>query len=120
MHWPIFSLTVFIATLRAVSEHQIGSVGGVVTGRAALRNLRSAPLTRLVFGCYGFAEHASHHEEPAIPYYHLGRFTERLARDDESLKPVHGYMATLIGLAGSGVGGLGADDDRDQARVARQ
>ena len=95
------SLTVFIATLRAVSEHQIGPVGGTVTGRAALRNLRSAPLTRLVFGCYGFAEHASHHEEPSIPYYRLPAFTEILAERDDALRPVHGYMATLMGLTGS-------------------
>ena len=52
--------TSFVAGLRAVAEHQIGPDGAPVVGRAALRNLRCNPITRLVFGAYGFADHATH------------------------------------------------------------
>jgi fatty acid desaturase len=92
------ALTTFVATLRAVAEHQQGADGAERVGRAALRNFSCGPFTRLLFGAYGFAEHATHHREPAVPSYRLGAATAALA-DDPALAPRRGYFSTLRALA---------------------
>lgn len=92
------ALTTFVATLRAIAEHQQGDDGAERVGRAAVRNFSCGPFTRLLFGAYGFAEHATHHREPAVPSYRLGAATAALA-SDPALAPRHGYFATLVALA---------------------
>src|SRR5215475_4535286 len=90
------SVALFVATLRSVAEHQAGPDDPIVSGRAALRNLRCGPLGRLVFGCYGFCEHATHHWQPALPYYHLRAATADVAAHDIHFAPRYGYVTILI------------------------
>jgi fatty acid desaturase len=89
------SLTVFAATLRAIAEHQTGEDATLDEGRAALRNFRSGPVSRLVFGSYGFADHATHHRRPSVPHYRLAEVTAALAVEQPALQPSAGYVATL-------------------------
>jgi fatty acid desaturase len=94
--YGLMSLTLFVATLRAIAEHQAGDDDAATAGHAVLRNLRCGPLGRLVFGCYGFAEHATHHQHPAIPAYHLKGLTADLAARDPLLQPRQGYFSALL------------------------
>ena len=80
--YGVMSITIFVATLRAIAEHQRTSFDIVAAGRASLRNFRCSWLSRLVFGSYGFGEHLTHHEYPAIPYYRLPSATSELAAID--------------------------------------
>ncbi len=93
--YGLASLTVFAATLRAIAEHQTGADDALDEGRAALRNFRSGPLSRLVFGSYGFSDHATHHRRPSVPHYRLAEVTAALAADEPALRPATGYVATL-------------------------
>jgi fatty acid desaturase len=97
--YGLATLTVFMANLRAIAEHQLESGESSQHGRASLRNFRSGWISRLVFGAYGFAEHGTHHLEPGIPYYHLVSSTLQLGRDDASLLPTKGYVGELLVLA---------------------
>jgi fatty acid desaturase len=92
------SLTVFVSTLRAIAEHQPGNDDAVEVGEAVLRNFDCGPFSRLIFGAYGFSEHATHHEEPAIPCYHLRKATACLSALDPSLAPRGSYLGTLLTL----------------------
>lgn len=94
--YGVASLTVLMTNLRSIAEHQLENGEGAKQGRAALRNFRCGPVSRLVFGSYGFAEHATHHLEPGIPYYHLPSSTRELALSDASLRPMRGYMGQLF------------------------
>jgi fatty acid desaturase len=79
--YGLMSLTLFIASLRSVAEHgpgPEGEPGATTTGRAWMRNMRCGALGRLLMGCYGFAEHATHHRSPAVPAYLLPAETARL------------------------------------------
>lgn len=89
------SLTIFAAALRAIAEHQLCDPAPARRGGAALRNLKCNPLTRLMFGAYGFAEHATHHSEPGLPYYSLGERTRELSLHNPALSPTHGYLKVL-------------------------
>jgi fatty acid desaturase len=89
------ALTVFMATLRAVAEHQVGADGALSEGRAALRNFSTGPLTRLVFGSYGFSNHATHHREPGVAHYRLPKLTAGLAASEPRLAPTGGYVSML-------------------------
>jgi len=93
------SLTVYAATLRAIAEHQKEAGQESATGRAALRNFQCGPVAWLVFGAYGFAEHATHHREPALAYYHLPRATAYLAATDKELVPRYRYVTEILALA---------------------
>lgn len=93
--YGLASLTVFAATLRAIAEHQLGPGTALSEGRAALRNFSAGPFGRLVFGSYGFANHATHHREPGIPHYRLPTVTAALALGEPALSPRQGYVATL-------------------------
>jgi fatty acid desaturase len=93
--YGLIALTLLFATLRAIAEHQAGPDGPITAGRAALRNLRCGPVGRMIFGSYGFAEHATHHWQPAIPYYHLQKATDTLAAGDTHFAPRRGYWVTL-------------------------
>ena len=97
--YGLATLTVFMANLRAIAEHQLEAGEETRYGRAALRNFRCGGLARLVFGAYGFAEHATHHLEPGIPYYHLPISTMELAKERGSLLPARGYVGQLLVLA---------------------
>lgn len=97
--YGLASLTVYAATLRAIAEHQIEVGQSSETGRAALRNFQCGPVSWLIFGAYGFAEHATHHREPALAYYHLQRATEYLATTDHDLLPKHRYVSEILKLA---------------------
>ena len=93
--YSLASLTVFAAALRAIAEHQIGGDDAVTQDAAALRNLRCNPMTRLVFGAYGFGEHATHHRRPGVPYYRLPDLTRVLAARDAALVPRVGYLGMI-------------------------
>ena len=98
--YGILSLTVMAANLRAIAEHQLwGDRQLEVADSAALRNLSSNPLTWLIFGSYGFSEHATHHRAPAIPYYLLPAEVRRLGA--EHARAEFGYVSILIGMIGS-------------------
>ncbi len=94
--YGVVSLTLFAATLRAIAEHQDGADHPEVCGHAALRNLKCGPIGRLIFGCYGFAEHATHHRYPAIPGYCLGEATAELASRFPGLEPHFSYNQILL------------------------
>lgn len=93
--YGLSSLTVFAATLRAIAEHQVGADEGLGQGRAALRNFATGAPGRLVFGSYGFANHATHHREPGVPHYRLSELTATMTADEPGLAPGNGYLATL-------------------------
>jgi fatty acid desaturase len=97
--YGLASLTVFAATLRAVAEHQLEPEQLSSPRRGALRNFKCGPVSRLIFGAYGFAEHGTHHVEPSLPYYHLPAATNELAKDDPALVPNHQYLKELAALA---------------------
>jgi fatty acid desaturase len=63
--------------------------------RGALRNLKCGPISRLIFGAYGFAEPGTHHVKPRLPYYHLSAATNELAKDDPEMVPNHQYLEEL-------------------------
>jgi len=93
--YGLAAITVFIASLRAIAEHQIGDDAARHQEGAALRNFRGNLFTRWLFGAYGFADHYTHHLKPAIPYYQLPRATRELAGRDPSVSPTHSYLETL-------------------------
>lgn len=92
------SLTVFVAALRAIAEHQQGIPSGVDDGRAALRNLKTNPVTQLLLGAYGFANHAVHHQWPGIPSYRLPGAMAVWAASDPRYAPKQGYTSVLVSL----------------------
>jgi fatty acid desaturase len=108
--YGILSLTVMAANLRAIAEHQLGHDQIEVAEAAALRNLASTPVTWLIFGSYGFSDHASHHQAPSIPYYLLRSETERL-RAERAAEDL-GYFEILARIAS-------ARDDSQSVRPAR-
>lgn len=89
------SLTLFMATIRAIAEHQNGVDKPKLIEGAALRNLHCGPISRLTLGCYGFAEHATHHYSPSIPSYHLQLATKVFSAEDKFLVPQVSYMSLL-------------------------
>jgi fatty acid desaturase len=100
--YGLISLTVFMANLRAIAEHQLNGGTTVQEGYAALRNFKCSPFERFFWGAYGFGEHYTHHKIAGIPYYHLREATQEMALEDESLKPTTGYLGTLKKLARRG------------------
>lgn len=94
--YGMLSLTLFVASLRTLAEHGVGNDEAIPSGRAQLRNLRCGPLGRLLFGCWGFAEHATHHRYPSVPAYRLGEETRRrIADGEEDLRPGVSYPQRL-------------------------
>ena len=93
--YGLMSLTVFMATLRAIAEHQTAGPSAPTRGSAALRNFTCSPVSRWLMGAYGFGEHYTHHVEPAIPYYQLGDATRALAAHDLTMRPGPDYFAVL-------------------------
>lgn len=101
--YSIMSVTIFVATLRAIAEHQITAANVLVEGRASLRNFNCTAFSRLVFGSYGFGEHLTHHEHPAIPYYHLQDATVQLSNGDASYAPTGDYPGILCDIVRSNI-----------------
>lgn len=93
--YGLMSLTVFMASLRAVAEHQVYDDGSARAGYAALRNFTCTPLSRFLMGAYGFGEHYTHHRAPAVPYYQLRAATADMAQDDPSLRPQKDYFRVI-------------------------
>lgn len=93
--YGLASLTVWVAGLRAIAEHQITGDQAVTQKDAALRNFRPGRLLSRLLGSYGFVQHATHHYEPAIPYYRLPDATAVLARTNPSFSPAHTYGSVL-------------------------
>jgi fatty acid desaturase len=93
--YGVMSLTVWVTTLRAISEHRPTGGDPNVIGEAALRNFSPGLVDLLVFGAYGFTDHATHHRHPAVPSYRLPELTRRLAPFDPTLAPVGSRMAVL-------------------------
>ena len=92
------SIGVFISMLRAIAEHKILNSKSENLGRGTLRNLKSNFLTRMIFGSYGFSEHATHHKYPSIPYYNLVEATNSLKKDNKLLRYTEGYINTIVKL----------------------
>ena len=93
--YSLASLGVFFSSLRAIAEHQINNNDEHLHGHAILRNLKSNLLTNLIFGSYGFADHATHHEYPSIPSYNLKKFRKEIEKNNVDLKPKKGYIEIL-------------------------
>lgn len=93
--YGLMSLTVFMASLRAIAEHQVYDDASVRAGYAALRNFTCNPLSRFLMGAYGFGEHYTHHRAPAVPYYRLQAATAEMAQQDPSLRPTKDYFKVL-------------------------
>jgi fatty acid desaturase len=89
------TITIFIATLRAIAEHQRTSFNIIVEGRAGVRNFNCSFISRIIFGSYGFGEHLTHHEFPAIPYYRLKKATFELSKENEKYRPSVDYPGVL-------------------------
>lgn len=98
--YGLMSLTVFMASLRAIAEHQTYDEGSARSGYAALRNFTCNPLSRFLMGAYGFGEHYTHHRAPAIPYYRLPAATADMAQQDPSLRPEKDYFQVLFEITG--------------------
>jgi fatty acid desaturase len=57
--------------------------------------LRPTLATRILFGSYGFCEHGTHHEHPAIPHYRLPELTRDLAAERPGLAYRLTYWSVL-------------------------
>ena len=93
--YSLASLGVFFSSLRAIAEHQVNNNDEHLHGHAILRNLKSNFLTNLIFGSYGFSDHATHHEYPSIPSYNLKKFRKEIEKNNVDLKPKKGYIEIL-------------------------
>ena len=94
-----FGLTEEQEVLKSVARRFLDEQAPMVEGRAALRNFKDNPLSRLLLGAYGFSEHATHHLHPQVPSYRLTRATVQLVvqgHTDLSFGP--GYTPTLVRL----------------------
>ena len=99
----LMSLTVFMASLRAIAEHQQYDAASARAGYAALRNFTCNPLSRFLMGAYGFGEHFTHHRAPAIPYYRLHAATAEMSQEDPALRPEKDYFTVLAEIFGGRV-----------------
>jgi fatty acid desaturase len=96
------AFTVFVSSLRAIAEHQISRDSSIHVKDAALRNFSRGFLSGFLLGCYGFKDHATHHVDPAVPYYRLEGKTRDLATNERAYMPVDTYLKTLFSLVISG------------------
>jgi len=91
----LMSVTILLAALRAIVEHQPLDDDAPRVGSAALRNLRCNVVTRFFFGAYGFGEHALHHRHPGVPSYALPRLLDEVARQEPALAATESYTQVL-------------------------
>jgi fatty acid desaturase len=93
--YGLASVTVWMASLRGIAEHQITADRALSQKDAALRNFQGGRILGWLLGSYGFVQHATHHYEPAIPYYHLRRATRELAASNPAYAPTATYGGVL-------------------------
>jgi len=93
--YGLASLGVLIHALRGIVDHRPCFEGEPREGDAALRNLRDGFAEHWIFGCYGFAEHATHHHYPGVPYYRLAEVTRQRVGTVAGLEPVGGHLFVL-------------------------
>lgn len=105
--YGLASLTVWLSSLRAIAEHQIAVDRSLNVKDAALRNFSAGFLTGRLLGSYGFVDHATHHSEPAIPYYRLQRATADVAATNRAFAPSHTYESVLAATMRGAGGRLG-------------
>ncbi len=96
--YGVAALTVLVATLRGIAEHRTTGEVETVEGTAALRNFTHNRLDWIIFGTYGFTDHATHHRYPSMPSYLLPALTRQLSTTDPSLAPVGTHTAVLTRL----------------------
>jgi fatty acid desaturase len=96
--YGLSSITILSAAIRAIAEHQTGLKNDLREGSAALRNLKCNFLTRLLFGAYGFSDHATHHHRPDVPYYQLPALTASISATDSAFAFGEGYLTTFVRL----------------------
>ena len=96
--YGVAALTVMVATLRGIAEHRASEADPALEGTAALRNFKHARLDWLVFGTYGFTDHATHHRYPALPSYRLPEVSAVLAANEPEMKPVGTHIAIIARL----------------------
>jgi fatty acid desaturase len=96
--YGLASLTVLLYTLRGIAEHRRCDPNEATQFGAALRNFTHGRIERLIFGAYGFVDHATHHHHPGIPYYQLGEMTRQHAESDSTLIPTGSYFSVLARL----------------------
>ena len=96
--YGLATLSLFFSTLRAIAEHQVNYINSKEEDKGVLRNLKCNFLTKLVFGSYGFSEHATHHKFPSIPSYSLKKLTNELVKDDSELIAHNGYINIILEL----------------------
>ena len=90
------SLTVLLAHVRSVAEHSaVVADDGKVEGVATLRTMKANWLMRLIFGTYGFADHAAHHLFPGVPYYNLPKVSKQLSSENIEFRPTYGYLQLM-------------------------
>jgi fatty acid desaturase len=92
--YGLAAVTSFFTAIRSVAEHRPGLENDIPAGDAAMRNLKSNRVSRLILSGYGFAEHATHHERPNVPAYHLPKLTRELALEDSRFTARRGYLET--------------------------
>ncbi|HVU05125.1 MAG TPA: fatty acid desaturase [Polyangiaceae bacterium] len=97
--YGIAGLTVWMTTLRGIAEHRPSGPGDLMERDAALRNFTHGTIERLLFGAYGFSDHATHHRHPAVPCSLLHELTTQLAAEDATLAPVGSHFSVLSRLA---------------------
>ncbi len=96
--YGVAAVTVFVSSLRAIAEHQIGPDKTLAENEAALRNFSFGFFSGFLLGAYGFKDHASHHRDPGIPYYRLEIKTRELAAQDPLYAPARPYEKVLASL----------------------
>lgn len=100
--YGLASLSVFFSTLRAIAEHQVNSLDDYkvdkIKDKGVLRNLKCNIMTKLIFGSYGFSEHATHHKFPSVPSYNLDKLTRSLIKEDSRLVAEKGYVEIICNL----------------------
>jgi fatty acid desaturase len=94
--FSVMSITNFAAGLRAIIEHQPTPGDAVRNGHAAIRNFDCSVVSRIIFGSYGFGEHLTHHEYPAIPCYQLQAATFELGKSHGKYIPGDDYPKVLL------------------------
>jgi fatty acid desaturase len=83
---PLFTLTMYISTLRVIAEHQpeAYAAAGIENLDGQMpkftRSIAAGALERFVFGPVNFCYHNDHHFVPGVPFAHLPELN-RLLRD---------------------------------------
>jgi fatty acid desaturase len=93
--YGMMSVTIIMSTVRAMAEHFVLADDDYVRGQATLRNLKPTPSTRILFGSYGFCEHATHHIAPNIPAYNLPYVTAEMSKKKKHLSYTDSYWTVI-------------------------